>query len=334
MMTKAERMATLAALPEVVLTHLEKDRIMHQAALKNPFFIPEFTQRALNAILDWHSDSTLNAWLVNVEEVLQPKKVGLLLAGNIPLVGWHDLLTTFASGHFVYYKPSQKDEVLIDWLIQCLATISPKAQSYFTKVERLNGIEALVATGSTSTVSHFNYYFRSIPRLVRGSKSSIGVVYGFENERELEALTDDIMLYFGLGCRNVTKILVPEGYDFNHFFSALEKYRFLTDHHHYANNCIYHKAIFLMNQDPFLDNDILMLRQNPILYSPVGVLNYEYYSSIDHARQLIENQKNDVQCLVSHKGQFEGSIPFGTAQNPAIDDYADGINTLDFLRGL
>lgn len=311
-----------------------KASTLEQAYIRNAFFIPEFVEKAFEAILSWHNADVLSTWIADVPDETDCKRVGVLLPGNIPFVGWHDLLSTFACGHVAVYKPSQSDEVLIDWLISTLIEETPEAAPYFQKTERLNEIDALIATGSNTTVSHFNYYFRQIPRLVRGSKSSLGLVYGFENQEELGPLVDDIMLYFGLGCRNVTKILVPEDYDFDLLFKAVDRYRYLMDHHKYANNCIYHQAIFLMNSDVFLSNDVLMLREMPSIFSPVGVLNYEVYTSLYHAREIIKSHQADLQCLVSHKGEFEGSIPFGTSQKPGLSDYADGVNTLNFLIGL
>lgn len=311
-----------------------KASTFEQAYIRNAFFIPEFVEKAFEAILSWHNADVLSTWIADVPDETDCKRVGVLLPGNIPFVGWHDLLSTFACGHVAVYKPSQSDEVLIDWLISTLIEETPEAAPYFQKTERLNEIDALIATGSNTTVSHFNYYFRQIPRLVRGSKSSLGLVYGFENQEELGPLVDDIMLYFGLGCRNVTKILVPEDYDFDLLFKAVDRYRYLMDHHKYANNCIYHQAIFLMNSDVFLSNDVLMLREMPSIFSPVGVLNYEVYTSLYHAREIIKSHQADLQCLVSHKGEFEGSIPFGTSQKPGLSDYADGVNTLNFLIGL
>lgn len=334
-MKKTERLQALARLAHAVHADAALPDVFRRAGHRNPYFTEDFASQALEAVLSWNQESTLQAWAASVPEQNESeKKVGLVLAGNLPLVGWHDLLTVFVSGHMACFKPSQHDEILIDYLLAKLVEIAPEAGRYFQKVERLNEVEALIATGSSNTALHFDYYFRHIPRLIRGSKSSLGIVYGFEAKEELELLCDDIMQYFGMGCRSVTKILVPEEYDFHPFFSALEKYRYLTDHHRYQNNAIYHKSIFLMNGDAFLDNDILMLRHQESLFSPQGVLHYQYYGSQDELKALIAGHQADLQCFVSAGGQYPGSIPFGRAQQPAIDDYADGVNTLAFLAGL
>jgi hypothetical protein len=334
-MKKTERLQALAKLADAVHTDASLPDVLRRAGHRNAYFTEEFVSLALKAVLSWNELSVLEAWSTAVpEQTLGEKKVGLVLAGNLPLVGWHDLLSVFVSGHIACYKPSQHDEILVDYLIAKLVGIAPEAGRYFQKVDRLNEVEALIATGSSNTALHFDYYFRHIPRLIRGSKSSLGIVYGFEAKEELELLCDDIMQYFGMGCRSVTKILVPEEYDFHPFFSALEKYRYLTDHHRYQNNAIYHKSIFLMNSDAFLDNDILMLRHQESLFSPQGVLHYQYYGSQDELKELIAQHKADLQCFVSAGGQYPGSLPFGKAQQPNIDDYADGVNTLAFLGGL
>jgi len=335
MLDKQERIQALIGLGKKILRS-DNSEIFELARQRNGFFIPIFCQKAIQSIALWLNKETLETFACEVSETQKkkPKKIGIILAGNIPMVGWHDLMTTFISGNIAFYKPSSNDEILIDWLLNCLFDIAPKTKAFFQKTEQMKGIDAIIATGSSNTATLFHYYFKEIPRLIRGSKTSLALIYGFENEQELEPFTDDILQYFGLGCRNVSKILVPEKYDFHLFFTALEKYRFLTDHHKFQNNAIYHKSIFYMNGDTFLDNDILMLRPNSSIHSPISVVNYETYTSLDHAREIIESHKEHIQCIVSHHGQLVGSLPFGTAQMPAIDQYADGVNTLDFLLKL
>jgi hypothetical protein len=334
MLRKTERIEILSQLGEILRNRPVPEDILEKARQENPFFIPRFSLQAIDAISAWHQKPVLEHWLQSVPEETNPKKTGVVLAGNIPLVGWHDLLSVFAAGHIAFYKPSSQDTVLTDWLIGLLTGLSPESGPYFQKTENLKNAEALIATGSSNTASHFDYYFRHLPRIIRGSKSSLGVVYGFENEEELQPLCDDIMQYFGLGCRNVSKLLVPAGYSFETFFRALEKYRFVTDHHKFQNNAIYHKSIFLMNGTPFLDHDILMVRKEASLFSPLSVLNFEEYDSLEHAASLITGHQADLQCLVSFQGKWEKSISFGTSQLPGMGDYADGVDTLDFLNRL
>ncbi len=334
MLRKSERIEVLCQLGDWANQNQELESILEKSRQENPFFIPQFSRTALEAVFEWHKKPVLESWLESVPHDTLPKEIGLVLAGNIPLVGWHDLLSVFSSGNVAKYKPSSQDKVLIDWLINGLVEINPAVRPYFQKVENLKKVDALIATGSNNTIAHFNYYFRNIPRLVRGSKSSLAILYGFEKEEELIPLCDDIMLYFGLGCRNVTKLLVPVDYDFDLLFRAMEKYRFFTDHNKFQNNAIYHKSIFLMNGTTFLDNEILMIREDPSLFSPLSVLNFEKYHSLENAKSLIAGHQPDLQCLLSFQGKWENSIPFGMAQKPKIDDYADGVNTLKFLNSL
>lgn len=331
-MKKEERKRVLEWLGSEIFRLEGLDDAIAGASHLNPFFTKEFCILSLKAIENWLQPETLGAWMEAEPETSHPSITGLIMAGNLPLVGWHDVMCIFASGNICRFKPSSQDSILPVFLIDSMIRKFPEVSEYFEKSDNMKGIQALIATGSNTSATHFDYYFRAIPRLIRRSRSSLGFIYGFEASEELSLLCDDVMQYFGMGCRSVTKLLVPEGYDFSHFFSALEKYRYLTDHHRYQNNAIYHKAIFLMNGDPFLENDILIPRENNALFSPPGVLNYHFYKNMDEAREIIDGHRADMQCLVSYQAQYEGSIPFGTAQKPGISDYADGSDTMSFLR--
>lgn len=334
-MKKADRIRALSWLGSNIFQLNGMDDAIRKAELANPFFTEEFCRLALGSISGWMQEEVLSEWLAGVpEENSAPKAIGLIMAGNLPLVGWHDILSVFATGNHCRYKPSAQDEVLPEFLLDALAAEFPDSAVFFEKAVQMKGIDALIATGSNATATHFDFYFRNIPRLIRGARSSLGIIYGFESSDELLPLCDDIMQYFGMGCRSITKILVPEGYDFTPFFNALEKYRYLTDHYRFQNNAIYHKAIFLMNGDPFLENDMLVVRKYDRLFSPPGVLNYQEYSSLEQAREMAASHQSEIQCMVSHNGQFPGSLPFGSAQKPGISDYADGVNTLEFLTSL
>ncbi len=333
-MKKAERIGALHWLGSNIENLQGLDAAIEKAGIANPFFTDEFCRISLQGISEWMKKDLLEDWLSEYPDSNTSQRVGLIMAGNLPLVGWHDVMSIFAHGHICRYKTSSQDEILPTFLINVLTTEYPAAASYFEKTEQMKGIDAIIATGSNASAAQFDYYFRNIPRLIRGAKSSLGLIYGFENREELSTLCDDIMQYFGMGCRSITKLLVPADYDFREFFEALEKYRYLTNHYRFQNNAIYHKAIFLMNGDPFLENDILILRENEALFSPPGVLNFQRYRDMEEARQIIENDKQKMQCMVSHQGQFPGSIPFGTAQKPGLKDYADGIDTTEFLQKL
>lgn len=333
-MNKNERIAAISWLGDFLFNLPGLKDAIARAEMENPFFTEEFCLHALRAINAWMKEDVLQIWLEAQPEPAAVKTVGLILAGNLPLVGWHDVLSVFASGHQSRIKFSSRDAVLPRFLIRSLTEKFPEAESYFQLQDEMKGVDALIASGSNASAQQFDYYFRKVPRLIRGAKSSLGFVYGFESKAELELLCDDIMLHFGMGCRSVTKLLVPEKYDFNLFFESLEKYRYLTNHHRYQNNAIYHKAIFLMNRNPFLENDMLVVRMNENLFSPPGVLNYQEYSSLDDARDIIAQHMPDLQCMVSHSGRYPGSLAWGTAQQPGITDYADGVNTLEFLKNI
>jgi hypothetical protein len=331
-MKKSERLEVLAWLGREMFQLEGLENAIVRAGQLNPFFTDEFCRLSLRSIQSWLQPDTLSDWMKEVQETNHPRIIGLIMAGNLPLVGWHDVISIFASGNICRYKPSSQDSILPAFLIDSLLKEFPEAGLYFEKSDNMKGIDAIIATGSNASATHFDYYFRHIPRLIRGSRSSLGFIFGFETQDELVPLCDDIMQYFGMGCRSVTKLLVPAGYDFGQFFQGLEKYRYLTDHHRFQNNAIYHKAIFLMNGDPFLENDILILRENDNLFSPPGVLNYQFYDSLEDAKSIISRHKNEMQCMVSHQAQLPDSLAFGEAQQPGIRDYADGADTLKFLR--
>lgn len=330
-MNKLQRAEALIWLGKNCETLPGLDAAIEKAGLLNPFFIPGFCRLSLASIRNWLEENTLKEWMKDVPEPQQIRTIGLIMAGNLPLVGWHDLMCIFASGHKCRYKLSSQDSVLPEFLLKALISQFPEAAACFEAGERMKEIDALIASGSNASAGQFDYYFRHIPRLIRGSRSSLGIIYGFETKEELRPLCDDVMQYFGMGCRSITKLLVPESFDFSPFFECLEDYRYLTDNHRYQNNAIYHKAIFLMNGDPFLENDMLVVRENNLLFSPPGVLHYQIYSSREEAAEIIESHRHELQCMVSHAGQYPDSIPFGTAQFPRISEYADGISTMDFL---
>ena len=330
-MNKMERTEVLVWLGECLFELEGLENAIYRAGLANPFFTEEFCRLSLASIQDWLKPDLLTDWTARIPETSIPKTVGLIMAGNLPLVGWHDMICIFATGNRCRYKPSSQDSILPDFLVDSIIQKFPSAAGLFEKSDNMKEIDAIIATGSNAIAVHFNYYFRHIPRLIRGSRSSLGFIYGFESSNELSLLCDDVMQYFGMGCRSITKLLVPEDYDFSPFFETLEKYRYLTGHHRFQNNAIYHQAIFLMNGDPFLENGILILRENPVLFSPPGVLHYQFYKNLEEAHEIVRSHRQDLQCMVSHQAQFPGSIPFGTAQKPGLSDYADGADTMKFL---
>ncbi|HYK76682.1 MAG TPA: acyl-CoA reductase [Daejeonella sp.] len=303
----------------------------------NAWFTPQNTQQALAAIGEMLNHNDLETWLTNTRTSGQSSKtVGLVLAGNIPVVGLHDILCVLASDHQAMIKLSSQDQKLIPYILQKLTEIEPAFTDRFRFVERLNNFDAVIATGSNNTSRYFEYYFKNVPHIIRRNRNSIAILQGSETGAELQTLGHDIFDYFGLGCRNVSKIYVPENYDFDHFFKSIEEFKTITDHHKYHHNYDYNKSIFLVNLEKHLDNGFLLLKQDERLVSPLAVLYYEEYSSLDTLQSQLELMADQIQCVVS-KATLNLPIPqvsFGQSQNPKLWDYADGINTMEFLNSL
>jgi hypothetical protein len=302
----------------------------------NPWFTAEWLEQAVSGIALMLHRATLNKWL-SPYRLIPPvqgmeKTVGLVLAGNIPMVGFHDVLCVLAAGHRVLAKPSSRDDRLIRELAGVLSDIDPElgGKVSFTD-ERLRGMDAVIATGSDNSARYFEYYFRGIPHIIRKNRNGVAVITGEETEEELHALGRDIFTYFGLGCRNVTKLFVPEGYDLKLLLGVLDRFNHLARHHKYANNIDYYRSIYLLNRQEFLDNGVLLLKEDPALASPVGVVFYERYSEIESMEPKLMALADQIQCTVCVPGKIPGTIAPGTTQQPMPWDYADGIDTLRFL---
>ena len=263
-----------------------------------------------------------------------PKKVGLVLAGNIPAVGFHDLLCVLLSGNIALIKLSSNDAILMKFLINKLIELDSDCKNFIQIVERLNDADALIATGSDNTAKHFEYYFAKKPHIIRKNRSSVAILRGDETRTDLGNLGNDIFQYFGLGCRNVSKFYVPAGYIFDKFYEAIDYWNTICLHHKYNNNYDYNKSIYLVNGVKHLDNGFLLLKQDEALVSPISVCFWETYNSESHLKELINGQKDKIQCIVSKDGFFENSYNFGDAQIPNLEDFADGIDTMEFLKGV
>ncbi len=305
---------------------------LEKAGRENGWFIPEFVEASVkNITASFLKKETLENWA----QVYQlsasnqsPKTVGIVMAGNIPLVGFHDFLCVFMTGHKAILKPSSKDQVLIKHLVQKLIEWEPGLAEAIQFSEMLKGCDAYIATGSNNTSRYFEYYFGKYPHIIRRNRTSVAILTGQETDTELGKLADDVYLYFGLGCRNVTKIYVPRDYDFVTLLEIFKKYNYLADHHKYKNNYDYNLALHILNKKFYMTNGSVLLVEEPGLFSPISQLNYEFYNDKDLlAEQLLQNP--DMQCLVSKE-----HIPFGGAQSPSLTEYADGIDTMDFLRNL
>lgn len=303
-----------------------------RASRENGWFIPEFTDTACNTIAhSFLQRDVLNKWVSDYQvpgTIEKPKTIGLVMAGNIPLVGFHDWMCIFISGHKAVIKPSSKDQVLIKHLVNKINEWDSEATIFTEFSEMLKGCDAYIATGSNNSSRYFEYYFSKYPHIIRRNRTSVAVINGDETTDELEKIADDVYLYFGLGCRNVTKIYIPEGYDFVPLLEAFRKYNYLADHHKYKNNYDYNLALHLLNKVYYMTNTSILLIEDTRLFSPISQLNYEFYTDKDELK-LTLSQSGDLQCIVGKE-----FTPLGSSQSPAITDYADGIDTLKFLTSL
>lgn len=301
----------------------------------NGWFTPE---QVLFSIQSWAkalTEDNLNHWLSNYDfSKTEPKKVGLVLAGNIPLVGFHDFLSVLISGHDVLVKTSSNDQHLLKFLAKYLISIQPKLNSKITFIEgKLEDFDAVIATGSNNTARYFEYYFKDKPNIIRKNRNSVAVLNGTETFEDLVGLGLDIFRYFGLGCRNVSKLFVPKGYNFDNFFKAMYEYRDVIQYEKYANNYDYNKAVFLMSNFQLLDNEFLTIKEDTSYASPISSVFYEFYENLEEITTLLNADAEQIQCVVS-KNLIPNSVAFGQTQQPRLWDYADNVDTLAFLNSL
>ena len=301
----------------------------------NGWFTPE---QVLHSIQSWAralTEDNLNQWLSNYDfSKTEPKKVGLILAGNIPLVGFHDFLSVLISGHDVLVKTSSNDQHLLKFLAKYLISIQPELNSKITFVEgKLEGFDAVIATGSNNTARYFEYYFKNKPSIIRKNRNSVAVLDGTETFEDLVGLGEDIFRYFGLGCRNVSKLFVPKGYNFDNFFKAMYEYRDVILYEKYANNYDYNKAVFLMSNFQLLDNEFLTIKEDVSYASPISSVFYEFYENLEEIATRLNADAEQIQCVVS-KNLIPNSVAFGQTQQPRLWDYADNVDTLAFLNNL
>lgn len=307
----------------------EWEEVEEKAAYENPWFIPRFIDFQVShiagafltpdAILEWIGKYTIPP------ENASPKNIGIVMAGNIPLAGFHDFLCAFVSGNRQTLKPSSKDQVLIRGIVNKLHGWDEETKTLVNFADSLKGCDAYIATGSNNSARYFEYYFSKFPHIIRKNRTSAAILSGQETPADLDRLADDVYLYFGLGCRNVTKIYVPEGYDFIPLLDAFRKYEQVTDHHKYRNNYDYQLAVMIINKIFYMTNGSILLQRNDSLFSPISQLHYDFYSGTEELSASLSKHP-DIQCVVG-----KGQIPFGQAQRPALDDYADGVDTLAFM---
>ncbi len=305
----------------------------------NGWFVKEFVFNALQSLGESLDEKKLRKWVSTYKKELKPvanpKTVGVLMAGNVPAVGFHDFLTVLMSGNKILIKLSSDDNKLMPALAKLLEAIEPSFENLIEFTDGfLKGFDAIIATGSNNTARYFEYYFGKYPNIIRKNRNGIAVINGKESRVELEAFADDIFLYYGLGCRNVAKLFVPEAYDFHPLLEVLAKNEKIVQNHKYFNNYEYNKAIYLVNGKRHFDTGNLLLTEEESFASPVSVLHYEYYHSATKLRSKLLFNTDKIQCVVSGSKVVENVIPFGKSQQPELWDYADGVDTMRFLTGL
>lgn len=298
----------------------------------NPWFIPEFINYSeKNIIYQFLQEDKLLKWLSCYQVPLEnpsPVTVGIVMAGNIPLVGFHDFLCIFITGHRQLIKLSSKDNVLLSFLVSKMHEWEPETIELIKIAENLKGCDAYITTGGNNTSRYFEYYFGKFPHIIRCNRTSVAILNGQESGEELKKLADDMMLFFGMGCRNVTKLYVPYGYDFTSLLEAHDRYEYYTDFHKYKHNYDYQLALLMMGKKFYMTNGVVLLTENPSLFTATSVVHYEYYPTFENLQQgLVGNDA--IQCIVAHR-----HVPFGKAQQPELDDYADGVDTMNFALTL
>ncbi|EPR69295.1 acyl-CoA reductase [Cyclobacterium qasimii] len=335
-----QRLTLLAALGDRLL-HLadeEKAELFDRMQNHNNWFTPKQSALALKGIGRYLSNEQLKNWIkpYNFEnrETNASRNIGIIMAGNIPGVGFHDLLCTLVAGHNARIKLGSSDSILIPWLVEQLKALSPELAETISFEERLRDMDAYIATGSDNSARYFDYYFGKYPHIIRKNRTSVAVINGEESEEDLELLATDIFTYYGLGCRNVSKVFFSHLSQVQDFMKAMEKINEALQHHKYFNNYEYNKSKYLINRVPHFDNGHLLLVEAKDLVSPISVIYYEIYESLDSLKENLSTLEDKVQCVVSKGAWFEGSIPLGTAQSPEVYEYADKVDTLNFLLEL
>ncbi len=310
--------------------------ISKRAKQENAWFSTENIEKAVAAIGTMLQAEAVATWAKqwsNFHEVNAPKKVGLILAGNIPMVGFHDVVCVLAAGHTALIKLSSQDKVLIPYVLDQLIAIEPAFAERISYVERLANFDAVIATGSNNSSRYFEYYFCKVPHIIRKNRTSVAFINGNESEEEMQQLGVDIFSYFGLGCRNVSKVYVPKGYNMAHFFEPIESYNSIIQHHKYLNNYEYNKSIYLVNSDAHLDNGFLLTKPDTSLHSPLAVLFTEEYASKADLEKHLQTIEEEIQCVASMSPLSLSNqvVPFGYTQFPRLWDYADGRDVMQFL---
>lgn len=340
MINTKDKIRLLASLGEF-LQDTEQDEvqmIVHKAVYYNKWFTPESVVDSLKALSSEFLDQeklTEFCSAYDLPEEDQLIRVGMVLAGNIPAVGWHDLLCTFLTGNVSIFKPSEKDNVLIPYFVEWMKKKDERVSTYFESVDKLKDMDAVIATGSNNSARYFESYFGKYPHIIRKNRNAVAVLDGTESDEMLYALASDIFTHFGLGCRNASKIFVPKNYSLEKVMDITHTYNKLILHPKYKNNFDYNIAFYMLNRRTYVNNGALIMMEDENIASRIATVHYEYYDSKDNLEKVLLDQSEKIQCIVAKEdfGSIE-TIPFGKAQQPGLKDFADGIDTMQFLIGL
>jgi acyl-CoA reductase LuxC len=332
-MTRDDRISGFAGLNDALINMDDagKEALFARAANENPWFTPANIELALKGLSLFLDQKVISGWLDSYELPQTPRQVGLVMAGNIPLVGFHDFLCVLLAGHQAVIKLSSQDSVLMNAVITMLIKKEPRFSQQIAIVDKLPKVDAVIATGSDNSARYFKKYFQDIPHIIRKNRTSVAVLDGHEPATDLPRLGNDIFSFFGLGCRNVAKVFVPVGYDMKVLLDALSDQQEVINHHKYFNNYEYNKAIYLVNRIPHLDTGFALFTESTDLVSPLAVTYYETYTEIQHLPAKLKLISDKLQCIVSGVNLEMPTIPFGEAQSPRLNDYADNVDTLAFL---
>ncbi len=301
----------------------------------NGWFTEENILYAFNSWSNILKFNNLNKWtsIYRLDNII-PKNIGVIMAGNIPLVGFHDFLSVLISGHKIVVKQASTDKYFLPLIAKYLENIEPEFKGRITFTdEKLSNFDAIIATGSNNTARYFDYYFGKYPNIIRQNRNSVAILTGKESDKDLQNLGEDIFRYFGLGCRSVAKIFVPKNYDFDNLFKAIYSYKEIINYIKYQNNYDYNKAVYMMSQFKLIENGFLMLKEDTSYSSPIASLFYEYYENENALQQKLSLEKTSIQCIVGNQN-MKNIVPFGETQKPQLWDYADGVDTLAFLQNL
>lgn len=314
------------------ISDAEKQTLFKRARDKNGWFTPDNIEFSFQQIANNLTEEKITRWLEPCSIAQpKPKKVGVVMAGNIPLVGFHDFISVLLSGHILKAKLSSQDEVLFKYIANLLIDEEPAFARRIEFCDKLKDIDAVIATGSDNSARYFEYYFRKYPYIIRKNRTSVAVLRGNETGEDYQNLGEDIFRYFGLGCRNVAKIFVPQNFEPAHFIEAMKPWQAIIENHKYANNYDYNRSIYLLKQVPFWEGGHFLMLETSDLFSPLAVLYFEKYKDQEQLVKVLNQQKEQLQCVVGSI-DYPGKIPFGEAQRPGWSDYADNVDTINFLQ--